>query len=165
MPLRIIPRFALLALTLTSTAQADDDRLGAVTDPTTRAVCGDCHLVYQPALLSARDWRQIMTPQSLAAHYGETLELDETRRLAISDYLQANATVSARLDPPPTSGLPRITETTAFRHEHAELARLQRNAGQSLPTLGDCLGCHPRAESGIYEDDEVHIPGFGHWRD
>ena len=51
--------------------------------------CGACHFAYQPGLLPARSWEQLMG--GLDSHFGDNAELLPADRKAITDYLTANA--------------------------------------------------------------------------
>ena len=60
-----------------------------VDNPLYTQECGCCHFAYQPGLLPAATWAQIM--QGLADHIGENAEFPNTEVAAINDCLTANA--------------------------------------------------------------------------
>ena len=137
--------------------------------------CGACHLAYQPGLLPAQAWAQVVDPAALGDHYGDDASLAETRRLAIAGYLAANAAdrssqVRARafavgFDAQPETGLPRITETRYFTRKHAEVPARLVTGNPKVGSFSQCPACHRGAAQGRYHESLVDIPGHGPWRD
>jgi hypothetical protein len=124
--------------------------------------CGACHFVYQPELLPSASWLKIMT--NLADHFGESIELDDDSRKAISDYLKSNsaeyssAKRAVKIMRSLGNQAPlRITDIPYIREKHHEISPnvLKR---ESIGSLSNCSACHTTAENGIYEDDDVKIP-------
>jgi hypothetical protein len=140
----------------------NENYLKRVNNPAYREECGACHFVYQPELLPSASWVRILS--NLDDHFGESIELDDDSRKAISDYLKSNSAEysSAKRavkimrslgDQVPS----RITEIPVFREKHHEISPniLKR---ESIGSLSNCSACHTTAESGIYDDDNVKIP-------
>lgn len=121
----------------------DDVRLGPVTHEATRKECGECHMAFQPGLLPAGSWRQVMS--GLARHFGEDASLDAARAADIERYLVGHA---GRGD----GTVLRITEQRWFLREHRKI-----NAATwtrpDIKARSNCAACHPAAERGLYDDD------------
>jgi hypothetical protein len=136
-----------------------------------RSECGGCHFTYQPGLLPRHDWERVM--DALAEHYGDDASLDEQTAAEIRRYLLANAADRADQSRARafSSGsdagdvLPRITNTDYFRREHYEIpARLVRG-NREVGSFSNCQACHRNADTGIYNEHQVIIPGVGKWDD
>jgi len=133
--------------------------------------CGECHMAYPPQLLGIQEWRQIMG--QMEQHYGDNAELDPETRQQIMAYLtQYNADNSSsylakkfRKGRVVQQGLPRISQTAYFLHEHDEISphMLENNPG--LSSMSQCQQCHVKAEQGDFDEDNVLIPGYGRWDD
>jgi hypothetical protein len=133
--------------------------------------CGSCHFAYQPGLLPAVSWQQIM--QNLDDHFGENAELGEAEQAAIQDYLLSLS--AGRVD----QGLPRrikasldgmtpplrITKTRFFLHEHDEIPQLMVQDNDQVRSFSNCDACHSRAAQGSFREHEILIPGYGRWDD
>jgi len=63
------------------------------------------------------------------------------------------------------TGLPRISETRYFRHEHHEIPERLVAGNPEVRSFSQCDACHRGAHDGVYNDDEVVIPGVGRWDD
>ncbi|MBK1641478.1 cytochrome C [Chromatium okenii] len=128
--------------------------------------CSACHLAYQPGLLPAAAWEQVMTPTALAAHYGDDATLAEPQRLEIKSYLNANAADHASLVRAQafavTSGAtgvaPRITTTPYFIRKHDEIPQRLVTGNPNVGSFSQCNVCHRGAENGIYNEHQVKIP-------
>jgi len=162
----------------------DDDRRGnwsqpradfaPVTNATYGEECGACHMAYQPGLLPSPAWRVIMSPDGLRSHYGDDASLTGELRTEISAYLTANAADRsggkrakkfAESRAGAGSGLPRISANRYFVKEHDEIpARLVRD-NPEVVSFSQCNNCHRGADKGIYNEDQVSIPGHGRWDD
>lgn len=142
-----------------------------VEDESYRTECGGCHFAYQPGLLPQDAWERIM--DSLGEHYGDDASLDEKQAAEIRSYLinnaagrtsqsrsRAFAVQSGNLD-----ALPRITETGYFRHEHYEIPARFVQGNKDVGSFGNCQTCHRSAETGVYNEHQVVIPGLGRWDD
>jgi hypothetical protein len=144
-----------------------------VTNTTYAEECGACHMAYQPGLLPAAAWEQVMTPGALDDHYGDIASLPDGLRREITDYLARNGADSARrsrsrafaVGDAGTDGLPRITETRYFRNEHHELGSRLVAENPDVGSFSNCNACHQTAGEGVYDEDQVRIPGHGRWED
>jgi len=146
-----------------------------VTDAAYATECGACHMAYQPGLLPAAAWDQIMTSAALAAHYGENASLPDDTRATIAAYLTAHAadpSASKRarafaVGVATTSGatLPRITATRYFLREHAEVPPRLVQDNPEVRSFSRCDSCHRDAAAGNYSERQIDIPGHGPWRD
>ena len=140
----------------------DERYLKPVNNPTYKAECGGCHFVYQPELLPSASWMKILG--NLDDHFGESIELDDDSRKAISDYLKSNgaeyssAKRAVKIMRSLRNQVPlRITDIPYIIEKHHEISPnvLER---ESIGSLSNCSACHTTAENGIYEDDNVKIP-------
>jgi hypothetical protein len=137
--------------------------------------CGSCHLAYQPGLLPAQAWAQVMDPAALGDHYGDDASLAEARRTEIARYLAANSADQASgarsrafavgFDAHAGSGLPRITETRYFKRKHDEVPASLVTGNPEVGSFSQCPACHRSAAKGIYHDSQIDIPGHGPWKD
>jgi hypothetical protein len=129
-----------------------------VTDPVTKAACGECHMAFQPAFLPARSWAKMM--DNLKDHFGDNAAMaadkaDHVRKVLMAgaadvDGGRMGAKVMKRLEPGSTPL--RITETAGFRRKHDGLAESAWKRPDVL-TKSNCVACHKAADKGIYEDD------------
>jgi len=148
---------------------ADDDDhddehkyLPAVSNAIYKQTCGACHFPYQPGLLPAGSWENLLS--RLPVHFTVEVSLGQEQKNSISEYLRTNAAEhtsakrarkilkSLRGDTPL-----RITETPYIREKHHELDEdiFKR---PSIGSFSNCNACHTRAEQGNYDDDYVKIP-------
>jgi len=132
--------------------------------------CGSCHFAYQPGLLPAATWTQIM--QGLSDHFGENAELADAERTAISDYLTANAADRAGYSrfagigrSMQGSSSLRITDSAYFRRKHHEVPARLVSGNPEVASFARCDTCHTTAEQGNYDEHRVRIPGAGRWDD
>ena len=140
----------------------DGSYLKPVNNPTYKEECGACHFAYQPELLPEASWMEILT--NLDDHFGESIELDDDSRKAISDYLKSNsaeyssAKRAVKIMRSLGNHVPmRITDTPYIREKHHEISPNVFKR-ESIGSLSNCSACHTTAENGIYEDDNVKIP-------
>ncbi|MCU0841092.1 MAG: diheme cytochrome c [Thiobacillaceae bacterium] len=135
-------------------ARADRLPLPGDTPPSYRAECGGCHLAFPPALLAAADWRRVM--DRLGRHYGTDASLDDPTRQTLRTFLERHGNPRLRA-PADKSGLPKLTATAWFRHEHGEVpARLWHDARVKSPA--NCIACHRNAEAGNYSEQDLALP-------
>ncbi len=137
--------------------------------------CGACHMDYQPGLLPAQAWAQVMDPAALFNHYGDDASLGETLRTEIASYLTAHSADQARaprsrafavgFDAKAGAGLPRITETRYFKRKHQGLPARLVIGNPDVGGFSRCPACHRGAANGIYNDSQIDIPGHGAWED
>ncbi|OAN52412.1 cytochrome C [Paramagnetospirillum marisnigri] len=149
-------KLALLLCLVASPALADF--APPITDPLTKAACGECHMAFQPAFLPARSWDKMMA--NLADHFGDNATLAPDKAAHIRKVLAESAAdgpqggrmghkILSRLRADETPL--RITETAAFLRKH----RLPESEWKrpDVVTKSNCVACHKTAEKGIYEDD------------
>jgi len=183
---------ALLSLGAVGLALGDDDEddearggwlrpradVAPVTNETYVRECGSCHMAYQPGLLPGDAWILIMQPTSLASHFGDDASLSEDLRAEIASYLKANSAdragrsrsrafaVAARPDAAGQgTGLPRITRTRYFLHEHDEIPPRLVIGNPDVGSFSQCDSCHRGAADGVYNEKQVSVPGHGRWED
>ncbi len=140
--------------------------IAPATNPTYLQECSACHLAYQPGLLPAAAWEQVMTPAALAAHYGDDATLAEPQRLEINSYLNANAADRAdqvraqafAVTSGATGTAPRITTSQYFIRKHDEIPQRLVIDNPNVGSFSQCNTCHRGAENGIYNEHQVKIP-------
>ena len=141
-----------------------------VSDALTAAECGSCHMAYAPGLLPARSWVALMG--GLGDHFGDVAELPQAQVQAITRYLVSNAAdtrpdhaiaarVAASVDPYQTPL--RILEVPWLRHEHDEIPARLGVKNPEVGSMSNCATCHPSADQGTFQEDDVRIPGGGRW--
>lgn len=140
----------------------DGSYLKPVNHLTYREECGACHFPYQPELLPSASWMQILS--QLEDHFGESIQLDEDSKKAISGYLKSSsaeyssAKRAVKIMRSLGKQVPsRITEIPYIREKHHEISA-QVFKRESIGSLSNCIACHTTAERGIYDDDNVRIP-------
>ncbi|MDR2240281.1 MAG: diheme cytochrome c [Zoogloeaceae bacterium] len=159
-----VTRSALLAAVLTTPLAASADKMPIPADAPAafRAECGDCHMAFSPALLTAPDWRRVVG--QLDQHYGDNVRIDEKTRGEIEAFLIRHASTRNertwrrdRAAPPHRSDPPRLTGTPWFRREHREVpASLWRDT--RVVSASNCPACHGRAEEGSFRKRELALP-------
>jgi hypothetical protein len=139
------------------------DAITPVSNPVYREECGACHFTYQPELLPSASGEKVVTAH--ADHFGESVALDDDTEKTILDYLTANGAQrsSARRAVKMMQSLggdvpSRITDIPYIKRKHHKIASsvLKRD---SIGSSSNCAACHKTAEEGIYDDDNVSIPG------
>jgi len=128
--------------------------------------CGACHFAHPPGLLPERSWQKLMG--GLDNHFGDDAELAPKTQGAITQYLVANAAEHANSrraakflkgigkDESPL----RITETRYFKRKHDEVPERMVVGNPKVKSFANCVTCHRSAEKGVFDDDDVRIPGF-----
>lgn len=173
-----------LVLATSGMAMADDDSyfiqqwkgtpksyLGKTDNEKYLKECGACHFAYQPGLLPAASWEQVMA--NLSDHFGENAELPADEIKSIRNYLLNNAAgrVSAKLPAKMLQGnnakqaTMRITETPYFKKEHDEIPLKMVKNNPQVVSFSRCDSCHTRAADASFNEHEVKIPGYGRWED
>lgn len=144
---------ALLLVALS--AQADSYRLPK--NAAFEEECTSCHMAFPPQMLHADSWRAMMG--DLARHFGTDASLDEKRRVAIADFLVANANGRKTGTTRDAAGKPllRITETVYFLKEHREIAAATFQRA-SIKSPANCTACHRQAPAGDYSERSINIP-------
>lgn len=146
--------------------QRDGDHRSRFIKPVNNAVyekeCGACLFAYQPELLPDASWKKILT--NLDDHFGESIELDDDSRKAVSGYLKSNSAEysSAKravkiMRSLGNQALLRITDIPYIREKHHEISPNVLKL-KSIGSLSNCSACHTTAENGIYDDDDVKVP-------
>ena len=173
----IVSLLSVGGIFLAAAVTADDDGYRGSRGPDVKPVdnplysseCGSCHFAYQPGFLPARSWQKLMG--GLADHFGDNAELDEADRQAIEYYLVADAADnsserrSRKFMRSIGNATPlRITEVRYFGHEHDKIPqRVIKH--KDIASYSNCVACHTHADSGSYDEDQIHIPGVGRWDD
>ena len=148
---------ATFLATLALPALADSVR--PVTDAETKAACGECHMVFQPAFLPARSWNKIM--DGLKDHFGDNASLAPDKVARIRKVLVDGAGDAGgnwgregkTLRGLEASATPlRLTEMPRFTRKHDRIAAREWKRPEVL-TKSNCAACHSGAEKGYYEDD------------
>jgi len=151
--------------------QRNDDYLTPVSNPIYSEECGSCHFAYQPSLLPARSWLNLIT--TLDNHFNDNAEVEADVQKTLTNYLVKNAAefsqdefsrkLLRRLSNTQTPL--RITELAYFVHEHDDLSKKMVSDNPKVKALSYCDKCHTRAEQGNYSEDYINIPGYGPWDD
>lgn len=145
-----------------------------VSNPTYAEECGACHMAYQPGLLPADAWAQIMEPSALTEHYGDDASLSEELRQELAGYLTGNAangdsrtrSRAFAVSGGDTGGtLPRISATGYFLRKHDEIPQRMVKDNPEVGSFSQCNNCHQGAAEGVYNEHRVRIPGYGRWED
>lgn len=140
----------------------ENEHLAPVDNAAYEQACGTCHFAYQPGLLPAGSWGNIM--ENLPGHFGEAVLLEPEQQKNVKNYLLENA---AENSPAERSRkilrslhgrTPlRITEIPYIKKKHDDLdADVFRR--QSIGSFSNCAACHTTAEQGRYDDDDVRVP-------
>ena len=143
--------FALM-LAIALPALADRMPLPASTPASYKAECSSCHMVYQPALLSANDWRRTMA--GLKDHFGTDATVDAPQAQEISSFLEHNAGNAGKLGN--AGEPPRITQTARFIRKHREIAA-KYWSDPRLKSAANCEACHRGAADGNYNEHDIAI--------
>jgi hypothetical protein len=153
----------------------DDDSKGPGVAPVNNSLyaeeCSACHFAYQPGLMPARSWQQLMV--NLEDHFGDNAELETEDQKALTDYLVKNAaefsnhkrSVKIMRSLSGDQTLIRITEIPYIVHKHDELSSKMVAGNPQVKSLSYCEKCHTRADTGSYSEDDINIPGYGPWDD
>jgi len=163
-------------LLLSSTAQAEFNFFGLfsgdvapVTDNIYQEECSSCHMAYQPGLMPASSWKQILSAKNLLNHFGENAEMDEETRLHILKVAVENAADnstyhrSEKIMSSLRGNVPkRIIDIPYIRRKHHEVYE-GGIVGKNRPikSISQCNVCHQDTKKGVYDEDSVRIPGVG----
>jgi len=143
---------SLLLLPVSIFAHGGKHRTVNVPEPYTQE-CSGCHIAYQPNLLPARAWQNIMS--NLERHYGTDASLDAELVQQLGTWLRENAARGHHSNASPPED--RITQTGWFYKKHrtidASVWRLK-----SVKSAANCQACHAQAEQGRYDDDDLILP-------
>jgi len=142
----------LLLATVAVAAYADGGRMNVPVNATWKEECGSCHIAYPPQLLTAGNWRQLMS--GLDRHFGSNASLDTSERQEITGFLERYAARSERY----AARSLRISDTSWFRREHREISpRTWSNA--EVGSRSNCTACHVNAERGDWSEHGIRVPG------
>ena len=147
------PLVLTFLLGLALPAFADRMPLPANTPASYKAECTSCHMAFQPALLTANDWRKTMN--GLKDHFGTDATVDMPKQQEITSFLERNAGDVSKLgsagDPP------RITQTARFIRKHREIpAKYWKDP--RIKSAANCEACHRGAAEGNYSERDILIP-------
>jgi cytochrome c5 len=117
-----------------------------------RNECGSCHVAFPARLLTAADWRLVMS--RLDRHYGTDASIDSAAAGDIGRYLEAGA---GRRSGGDDAGLPRITTGRWFVKEHRKVGAATF-ASPKVKSPVNCAACHANAAQGDFDDDDILIP-------
>ncbi|MFM0327777.1 diheme cytochrome c [Caballeronia glebae] len=159
MPLHLIARATVVCILISLTASgvglalAEPNKTGASTlMPTYVKECAACHIAYPPGMLPAASWQRIM--RNLSQHFGADASLDAESVKQISNWLTNHSTTESDGQAVPED---RITRSTWFRREHAEVpSSVWKRATIKSPS--NCAACHTRADQGNFDEHFVRIP-------
>lgn len=139
--------------------------------PLYKEECGSCHMAYPPGLLSSASWTGLMN--GLDDHFGDNAEIDAQTNKTITEFLTTNSADNSdyrrsrkfvqgvKADNPPL----RISETPYFKRKHDEIPAKVFKGNSKLSGFSQCNSCHKGAEKGMFDEDNVEIPGYGRWDD
>jgi len=143
-------------------ASRGDSDFKPVTSLAYKTTCGGCHMAYLPELLPGPSWEKILNQAE--DHFGEKITLDSKVREELLKYLRENAAdrSSAQKTRKILGSLEgktplRITEVPAFRKKHRKISPEIFNR-KTIGSLSNCTACHPKAEQGNFDEDDVVIP-------
>ncbi|MDE2440693.1 MAG: diheme cytochrome c [Betaproteobacteria bacterium] len=142
-----------LLLTITLPALADRMPLPSDTPASYRAECGSCHLAYPPSLLTAGDWRRLLT--GLENHFGSDANLGSGEKEAIAAFLVRHAGRSSRLGD--AGNPPRISQTARFVRKHREVPASFWHDPR-VKSAANCEACHRGAANGHFGEHDIAIP-------
>jgi hypothetical protein len=119
--------------------------------------CASCHMAFPPQMLHSDSWRAMMG--DLSHHFGSDASIDDKRRVAIADFLVANAGGRKTGDTRDARGKPllRITQTARFERKHREISAATWKRA-SIKSPANCTACHLQAAVGDYEERSIRIP-------
>jgi len=142
----------LISLHAASAEEREGARRGTPL-PTYTKECSDCHIPFPAGMLPAESWRRVLG--DLSHHYGVDASLDAATVNELNAWLVANAGTYKRVREVPPED--RITRSAWFVREHREIssATWKRPA---IKQAANCGACHPRAENGDFNEDDVRIP-------
>ncbi|MBI5193727.1 MAG: cytochrome b/b6 domain-containing protein [Nitrospirae bacterium] len=122
-----------------------------------------CHSAFYPSLLPARSWEKILSRQ--ADHYGDNVTLDENSRKEILNFLlkssaEHSTTESSKkmLYSIHANEVPdKVTDVPYWKYKHNGIGEdvYKRKA---IMSKSNCIACHPGAEVGSFEDEDIKIP-------
>lgn len=152
--LRVALLAASLGLVALGPAFGDGDRaVSRNVPPAYTQECAACHVAYPPGLLPARSWQRIMS--GLDRHYGTDASLDAATVQQLGAWLQSHAGTDKRVAEEPPQD--RITRAAWFERKHRKVEAAVWQL-PSVKSAANCAACHPGAEQGRFDNDELRIP-------
>ena len=127
-----------------------------------RKECGACHMPYHPSLLPASSWRAVIA--GLPDHFGDDASEPPAVAADIEAWLVGHAgetwdtEAAVRLRAVDPAQPQRITATPFWKRAHRRIPAAVF-ARKSVVRQSNCAACHSDADSGIFEDDGISIPG------
>lgn len=141
----------VLMFALATLAHAAENKVKDTPRSMWASECSSCHVAYPAHLLTAGDWRKLMS--HLDNHFGDDASLDAPTAKAILGYLTRHAGFGARH----SAKSLRISDTAWFRREHDELpASAWRNP--AVKSASNCTACHIHAASGNWSEHGIRLP-------
>ncbi len=132
-----------------------------VTNNTYKNTCGSCHMAYQAGLLPERSWLKILNS---GGHAGGDISLNREAKAEIEKYLVQNSADnfpskrSQKILASIGNNAPtRISEIPYIKKKHRDISE-GVFARKTVIYRANCSTCHKRADSGIYDDEDVAIP-------
>ena len=143
------------------------DNIKVTQNPVYNDECGSCHMAYPAGLLPARSWDKLMS--GLEDHFGDNAELTAETHKVISDYLRDHSAdhQPSRLSRKFSRGIDknstpeRITDLAYFKHQHDEIPPRLVTGNTKVNSFSQCNSCHKGASKGVFDEDDVNIPGYG----
>ncbi|MCL2021381.1 MAG: diheme cytochrome c [Betaproteobacteria bacterium] len=130
--------------------------------------CASCHVGYQPGLLPARSWQNIMS--GLEQHYGEDASLEPELVQILGAWLRDNAAMSMgrgmgkdksrRFSEAPPED--RITKAAWFSRKHRKIDKPVWRM-ESVKSAANCEACHTNAGEGYFNEKDLTIPEGLSW--
>jgi hypothetical protein len=147
------PLILTLLFAMALPAFADRMPLPADTPASFKRECGSCHMAYQPALLSAGDWRRLMA--GLQDHFGTDAAVDAPQRQEIGSFLESHAGDAGKLGK--AGEPPRISQTARFIRKHREVPATYWKDPR-VKSAANCEACHKGAADGRYSEHDIALP-------
>jgi len=115
--------------------------------------CSSCHIAYAPGLLPAESWRKVMA--GLDKHFGTDASLTDQENKEITSFLVSHASNRWSASTAPL----RITESAWFKRKH-DAHEISPDIWKrpSVKSPANCAACHPQADRGDFEEDNIRIP-------
>ena len=140
----------------------------AAFDPQFADECSACHMIYNPSLLPAQDWRKLMG--ELPDHFGEDASLDEKATAHITQWLVAHAAETADMRAShvfrlaaskdagnDAGGLASITQSRGWQHYHEDVPQALFRR-KTVRSPANCVACHKDAEAGLFSPYAIDVP-------
>jgi len=132
------------------------------TNETWKTECSSCHMLYPPQLMKSASWEKMM--KGLNQHFGVNAELEDAEYKEIVKFLMDNSADKLnykrglKMSDSNSNQIPiSISESDYFKRKHHEI-NPSTYLRKSIRTRANCLACHPGAERGYFEEDEIKIP-------